>query len=148
MSRRGFTFIEVVIGVAIMGTALVTLSSVIAHDMARGTMNAYHEIGQAAAARLAERYAYYEGFDSLELERQNNPTMPIAVEQPTDPPDLVRVPWRRIRRYIERHDDNPQMLRLTIVVDIASSEESGLAGQFQSWTVVTLVPKNGFNKSL
>jgi len=148
MTRRGFTFLEVLLGIVILGIALVTLSAVIARDMAETKMNAYHGIAQAAAARLAERYAYYEGFDTLDTERQNNPTMPITVVQPTDPADLVRIPWRRTRRYIERYNGNPNLLRLTVVVDIANSEADGLAGHIRSWRIVTLVPKHGFDKSL
>ncbi len=148
LTQNGFTFMEIIIALLILGIALVTLSSVISRDMANGTRNSLDEIGQAAAARLAERYAYYEGFNSLDIERQNNLlNMPITVTQPTDPPDLVNVPWRQTRRYIERNNGNPEVLRLTVVVDIASSVADGNAGNFRSWHVVTLVPKNGFDKS-
>lgn len=148
LTQNAFTFIEIVICLVIFGTALVTLSGIISRDMANGTRNSLDEIGQAAAARLAERYAYYEGFNSLEIERQNNPTMPITVTQPTDPPDFLYVPWRRTHRYIERYNGNPEVLRLTVVVEIANSVAEGTAGQFRSWRIVTLVPKNGLDKSL
>ena len=147
LGRSAFTFIEITIALLVFGTTLVSLGSVLSHDMASGVRNSYDEIGQAAATRLAERYAFYDGYNALNVERQNNPVMPITVNQPTDPPDLVYVPWRRTRRWIERYNGNPDMLRLTVVVDIANSAVAGNAGQFRSWTVVTLVPKEGFDKS-
>ena len=152
--RGGFTLLEVMISMLIFGTALVILSSVISRDMSNGVRNSFDEIGQAAATRLAERYAFYEGFNVLNTELQNNPPVQsyprvvhITVSQPTDPPDLAYVPWRRAHRWIERYNGNPDMLRLTVVVDIANSAAAGDAGQFRSWTVVTLVPKEGFDKS-
>jgi len=149
LTQNGFTFMEIIIALLILGIALVTMSGVISRDMTNGTRNSWDEIGQAAAARLTERYAYYEGFNSLDLERQNNLlTMPITVTQPTDLPDLANVPWAQTRRYIERSNGNPEVLRLTVVVNIANSVAEGTAGKFRSWHIVTLVPKNGFDKSL
>ena len=67
MKIRGFTFLEIVVTLLVIGVALVTLSALISRDMKTTTQNRWDEIAQAAVAAEIEYHARVRGFDELDL---------------------------------------------------------------------------------
>jgi len=150
MKIRGFTFIEIVVTLMVIGVALVTLSALISRDMKTSTQNRWDEIAQAAVTSDLEYYARVGGFNSLTP--SDNPTI---VDQPTNPPELQTIPWRQIRRYVTKYtgypnqgyNPNPEVLLLTVCLDTAESAAAAAQGMIRTWKATTLVVKNGFDKS-
>ena len=149
MRRRGFTFIEIVVTLLVIGVALVTLSALISRDMRTSTQNRWDEIAQAAVAADLEYYARVVGFDGL-----TPSDTPTFVDQPTSPPEVALIPWRQLYRYVQRHPDpnfsnspNPEVLLLTVRLDTAESAAAAAQGRIRTWKASTLVVKNGFDKT-
>ena len=149
MRIRGFTFIEIVVALLIVGIALVTLSGLISRDMKTTTQNRWDEIAQAAAAAEVEYHARVVGFNGLDPLASQPTTVPL----PMNPPD--QIPWGQIRRYVQRHtryptqsgnNPNPEVLLLTVYVDIAESYAAYTQGKGHTWKATTLVVRNGFDK--
>ena len=152
MRIRGFTFIEIVVTLVVVGVALVTLSALISRDMKTSTQNRWDEIAQAAVAASLEYHARVRGFNDLDNDRLL--AQPIPEDQPMNPPELQAIPWRKIRRYVQRYPDpnfgnnpNPQILLLTVCLDTAESAAAAVQGQIRTWKASTLVVKNGFDKT-